>query len=346
MERGWGDGKIYFAATQDGRIYRFNELGNTVSNLEIFVERGFYDVDGAGPLGTSEFSWPDNLAFDGDANLWVLQDGLHDGGNNNIWVVEPTHTAATPAIKSFATTPMACEPTGITFSPDYKYLFLSIQHPDPANTAGQQDAANANVIFNTGTSIVIARKENLGNIVVPVRFLNLDLLLKNNNVKINWKTANEKENGWYTIERSTDGTHFTAINKIKIAPNTTGEGSYRFLDNQVPAVSTVYYRIQQCDVNNECLYSTIKKVRKDYKSELHLFPSPVNNLLQVSYYTDKASTILIQIVNVEGKIIFSQQKQIPKGANHITLPVSHLAMGSYIVMVMEGEKISSASFIK
>jgi Fibronectin type III domain/Bacterial protein of unknown function (DUF839) len=87
---------------------------------------------------------------------------LQDGSSNHIWVVGPTHTAATPAVKLFATTPTGSEPTGITFSPDYRYLFMSFQHPSTANTATQTDAAGSTVVFNTHTTIVIARREFLG----------------------------------------------------------------------------------------------------------------------------------------------------------------------------------------
>ncbi len=152
------DGKIYFAAKGPGRIYRFTDIGGTVSGLEVFVENTTYDVDPG--AGVSNEAWGignDNLAFDGDGNLWVLQ----DGDRNHIWVVGPSHTAANPAVRLFAKTPAGCEPTGITFSPDYKFMFISFQHPD-ANTASQTDAAGVGVVFNTSTTVVVARKENLG----------------------------------------------------------------------------------------------------------------------------------------------------------------------------------------
>ena len=156
------DGKIYFAAKGPGRIYRFTDQGTTVA-LEVFVESTSYDVDGDGPYAPEQWgNGNDNLAFDGEGNLWVLQ----DGGRNHIWVVGPTHTAATPAVRLFATTPMGSEPTGITFSPDYKYLFLSFQHPSQTNATPQMDAAGQPVIFNNHTTVVIARKEFLGSPIV------------------------------------------------------------------------------------------------------------------------------------------------------------------------------------
>ena len=153
------DGKVYFAAKGPGRVYRLNDIGPTVE-LEVFVESASYEVDGDGPFPPEPWGiGNDNLAFDGEGNLWVLQ----DGSRSHIWVVGPTHTATTPHVRLFATTPAGSEPTGITFSPDYNYMFLSFQHPNQMNTSPQTDAAGKTVIFNNHTTVVIARKEFLGN---------------------------------------------------------------------------------------------------------------------------------------------------------------------------------------
>jgi hypothetical protein len=60
------------------------------------------------------------------------------------------------------TTPRGSESTGLTFSPDYKYGFVSIQHPSAANNTVVQDAAGNEVVFNNAATIVFARKQFLG----------------------------------------------------------------------------------------------------------------------------------------------------------------------------------------
>jgi secreted PhoX family phosphatase len=101
----------------------------------------------------------DSLAFDGEGNLWVLQ----DGDENYIWVVEKSHTQDQPKVNLFGIAPLGSEPTGITFTPDYKYLFMSIQGPDETNESSEQiDAAGRGISFNNHISIVIAREEHLG----------------------------------------------------------------------------------------------------------------------------------------------------------------------------------------
>lgn len=78
------------------------------------------------------FNSPDGLGFDKDGRLWILTDGNYKNeeefagmGNNQMLCADPT----TGEIRRFLTGPIACEVTGLDFTPDSKTLFVGIQHP-------------------------------------------------------------------------------------------------------------------------------------------------------------------------------------------------------------------------
>lgn len=80
----------------------------------------------------NKFNSPDGLSFDIDGRLWIQTDGNYSNkeefegmGNNCMLAANPK----TGEIKRFLTGPIACEITGITFSQDYKTMFIGIQHP-------------------------------------------------------------------------------------------------------------------------------------------------------------------------------------------------------------------------
>lgn len=155
------DGKIYFTAKGLNKVYRLQDNGTTASSVETFVGglSTVYSFNTA--QGMKSEVWGDgndNLTFDELGNLWVLQ----DGGKNYIWVVAPDHTAANPKVRLFASMPTGSEPTGLTFTPDHKFGFFSIQHPD--GTISTDVDATGNVIDYRGKSatIVVALKDNLG----------------------------------------------------------------------------------------------------------------------------------------------------------------------------------------
>jgi hypothetical protein len=140
--------------------------------METFVGNTSYPITHEN--GTTNLNWGygnDNLAFDLDGNLWVLQ----DGDNHYIWVVKNGHSQANPNVELFGIVPAGAEPTGITFSPDNRFLFMSIQHPSGSNrVTTQTDAAGIEIGFEKSTTIVIALKENLGASTAQVWYLDAD----------------------------------------------------------------------------------------------------------------------------------------------------------------------------
>jgi len=175
------DGLIYFAVKNEdlgegivrGVVYRFKDTnpinGAGVENMEIYA---------GGEVSYNGIPWgngTDNLVFDNRGNLWVAQDEGGTDIRNYVWVIENGHTQLNPKVKIFALTPMGSEPTGLTFSPDFKYLFMSIQHPNSSNNiSNQADAFGNPKAFDKDVPIVIALKENLNN----------DLLVDNNDIMI------------------------------------------------------------------------------------------------------------------------------------------------------------------
>lgn len=123
-----------------GGILKLEENGNDPEALEFKSS-----VFKAGGL-ENNFACPDNLAFDRNGNLWMTTDmaeydiraGKYKGlGNNGLFYIPMSGPHAGQALQ-VASSPVDAEFTGPTFSPDYKTLFLSVQHPgadteDPKN---------------------------------------------------------------------------------------------------------------------------------------------------------------------------------------------------------------------
>jgi secreted PhoX family phosphatase len=155
------DGKVYFAAKGLNKVYRLKDNGTTASEVEVFVGGLSTVYSFTTAEGVKSETWGDgndNLTFDELGNLWVLQ----DGGKNYIWVVAPDHTQANPNVKLFASMPSGSEPTGLTFTPDHKFGFFSIQHPDSSISTDIDATGNTINYKGKSATIVIALKQNLG----------------------------------------------------------------------------------------------------------------------------------------------------------------------------------------
>jgi uncharacterized protein len=89
------------------------------------------------------FACPDNMAFDKKGNLWFTSDmggkeiagdeNYKGFGNNSLFYV-PFSGPDAGKVARIASGPVDCELTGPYFSPDYKTLFLCVQHPGEYST--------------------------------------------------------------------------------------------------------------------------------------------------------------------------------------------------------------------
>lgn len=155
------DGKVYFTAKGLNKVYRLQDNGTAASQVETFVGGLTTNYSFATAQGTKTEAWGDgndNLTFDELGNLWVLQ----DGGKNYIWVIAPDHTQANPKVRLFASMPAGSEPTGLTFTPDHKFGFFSIQHPDSTISTDVDATGNTINYIGKSATIVVALKNNLG----------------------------------------------------------------------------------------------------------------------------------------------------------------------------------------
>ncbi len=104
-----------------------NDYGSLTFSHDTFLSGG--EVHG--------FAAPDNLVFDKSGNLWFTTDiagkdvdqGAYKGyGNNSLFVFIRNGRNSGKVIR-LASAPIDAEFTGPCFSPDFKTLFLSVQHP-------------------------------------------------------------------------------------------------------------------------------------------------------------------------------------------------------------------------
>ena len=290
-----------------------------------------------------------SICEDGDGNLWVCQDAIVASDRNHIWVIGPTHTQASPQVRVFATTPTRCEPTGITFTPDYKFMFVSFMNPTGSNTASQLDAAGTGVVFNTHTTVVIARVESLGSLAtLPVTFTAFDARQTDNGVVISWGVADINNHDYFSIERSTNGTDFTAIHRNNDNINGSAQRSFSVTDDNLPAAGVIYYRIKQCDVNGACHYTDIKTVKLSNQVKItRIYPQPAKDKLNVLYHSSDEGLGTITVTDINGKTVMQQTRKLDKGTQSVEIKTDQLGSGIYLITITDKKnQKTSQKFIK
>jgi hypothetical protein len=164
--------------------------------------------------------------------------------------------------------------------------------------------------------------------VLPVELTNFKAKTVNNTTVLSWKTATETNNQGFTVERSANGTNFTAIGQVKGNGTSTVAHDYTFTD-ATPSVGSNYYRLRQTDLNGKETLSSVVSVLFG-KTGLVLKNSLVNSTLDVTVGEESATPL--SIFNVSGQLIYTTKAQGTQ-----SIDVSRFAAGLYIIRTGTGE---------
>jgi len=121
---------------------------------------------------------------------------------------------------------------------------------------------------------------------LPIELSSYSVKCEAEKAKLVWSTATEKNNNYFTIERSENGIDFMEVGNLKGAGNSYQIRNYSYLDNTIELEKTYYYRIRQTDYDGKSTVSNPMILQpcygiKNYKPEV--YPNPTSEILKISY---------------------------------------------------------------
>ncbi len=160
-------------------------------------------------------------------------------------------------------------------------------------------------------------------------------------VSLQWSTAAEINNNYFTIQRSTDGVHFTDVKYFPGAGNSTTINMYDAQDNDaLDGIS--YYRIKQPDFDGRYTYSSIGKASSPgAEFSFHLSPNLCNADTEIKITITGAvanQKIPVEILDVLGRKVYSKLLNSDGAGNvfdEISLSGVSLLSGTYVVIVSQ-----------
>jgi len=150
----------------------------------------------------------------------------------------------------------------------------------------------------------------------------------NNKVKVFWTTEYEKDNGYFDIERSSDGVNFTSVGRIPGVNNNGILTDYYFYDNHsMKGIS--FYRLKQVDVDSKYSYSPIERVRNwETENSFDVYPNPATaGIFKINLLKPVSDKVDIQVFDQNGRL---QLKQQIVNSNTVSID-HHLPAGVYSI---------------
>lgn len=189
----------------------------------------------------------------------------------------------------------------------------------PRNATNDPDAVGGNYISYKGGQITSAAMiSNLTagatvldvgpeNWVLPIELLSFSAYKLSNGVQLEWETASEKNNDFFTIYRSNNGLQFEPLVTISGSGTTNEIHEYSFTDYSIFGGMT-YYKLSQTDYDGTVSYSHIISVYEKMPNfELLRFVNSTSSYCMFEIqFADYESINDFMIVNALGGVVYEQ----------------------------------------
>jgi hypothetical protein len=168
------------------------------------------------------------------------------------------------------------------------------------------------------------------NCVAPVELLYFTASARGTEVELNWATSIEVNSDHFIVQRSLDGIHFTNIQTVVAAGNSTSIKEYTYTD-QPGNYQVLYYRIVEVDQDGQTKNSSIETVQSG-NAGISVYPSPSQPGDKLTLIIHEAtSTLKVSLSDLTGKLLYQNTFQLDNGINTITTYPLSLSNGIYFL---------------
>ena len=182
--------------------------------------------------------------------------------------------------------------------------------------------------------------------VLPIELMSFEADPAGQDVLLRWSTATEQGTSHFTVERSDDGSAFTAIGSLDAAGNSASSIDYHLID-RAPVNGLNYYRLKGTDLDGAHTYSSVEVVDMTSMDPLSgPFPNPVEGeawwLLPSGKYARS-----VDVIDALGRVqLHVPSAELSNGVVHLS--TADIPAGSYAVVAYceDGSPLARARFIK
>ena len=183
-------------------------------------------------------------------------------------------------------------------------------------------------------------------ITTDVELLNFSGRIIEQSNELTWSVATERNIKHYELLRSTDGQQFETIYKIEAKENENAIANYRYEDKAFEK-TTNYYQLRYTDFSGRTKLSKTLLLNNSNKMiGVELYPNPASDFLSVNFESSRTATNIIQIINKEGKEIYTEKFKITGGFNQLPIDISNLSTGIYFIKMIEKTDNQVIKFVK
>lgn len=184
---------------------------------------------------------------------------------------------------------------------------------------------------------------------LPIELMSFSVKQNKAVIELDWVTATEQNNDYFTIERSKDAKTFENVSKVSGHGNSSSTIRYSCSDEN-PLGGISYYRLKQTDYNGNYTHSTIVSIEYNGNTDFSysVYPDPTDGVnINLLISTEKGEEVLVAVYDVTGKESYSKTIVVEDNAKQIysITPSRQLSQGIYLLMLTTNKKVYTKKLV-
>lgn len=173
-------------------------------------------------------------------------------------------------------------------------------------------------------------------VLLPIELLSFTGKTDGRKNLLEWETASETNNDYFTIEKQVKGETFSPIDKIDGEGNSTAYNRYHSYDNE-PVNGISYYRLKQTDFNGAFTYSEVISIENRFSTAIinNIYPNPTSGEVRIDLHMNRGGHCHVRITDVIGRLVFQEIQNIPEGDSSIAINMENVPNGIYAVTILD-----------
>lgn len=208
----------------------------------------------------------------------------------------------------------------------------------PPVTAVKRADIAAGVLFATGNAAWLASAQS-SSIILPIELLNFTAMaLPGKRVQLDWATATEYNNDYFSIERAGEEMGFALLDTMDGAGVSYSPLTYRAFD-EAPLDGVNYYRLRQTDFDGTYDFSNVVSVNFKEADYIHCYPNPVANQL---FINTNQHLRAIRLIAVTGLVAWERNGDF---SGEIMIDLSSLSSGCYLLQAINLQGMMNSQLV-
>jgi hypothetical protein len=203
------------------------------------------------------------------------------------------------------------------------------------NFAGIIPTAAVQTLFSPWTLASINSENPL-----PISLVSFTARPEGREVRLDWTTASERDNAYFTVERGRDGLAFTPLLMVPGAGNSLQVLHYSDVD-PLPLPGLNYYRLRQTDLDGTSTVSDVVSVWMGGDGRAPLTVHAADDLLTAYHGFEPGARYTL--LDMTGRLL-ATGTTVQEGTLHLRL--GGLPGGAYLLRMEDGGRVESARFVR